>query len=48
MVYVLQVAASATGSSGGDYMTDKRKAKITQLVEHYVNQRKHDQSATST
>ncbi|KAA6418404.1 MAG: hypothetical protein FRX49_11660, partial [Trebouxia sp. A1-2] len=44
---VEKVAASATGVSGGEFLNEKRKVKINQLVEHYVSQRKHDRSATS-
>ena len=41
----MQVAASATGSAGGEFLTEPRKAKIGKVVEHYVSQHKHDQSA---
>lgn len=44
----LQVASSSTSTSGSDFLTDKRKAKIASVVEHYFSQRKQDQSATST
>lgn len=44
---ILQVASSSTSASGVDFLTDKRKAKIATMVEHYVSQRKLDQSATS-
>lgn len=44
---VEKVAASATGASGGEFLNEKRKVKINQLVEHYASQRKHDHSATS-
>ncbi|KAL3151309.1 hypothetical protein ABBQ38_013146 [Trebouxia sp. C0009 RCD-2024] len=42
-----KVASSSTSASGAEFLTDKRKAKIAVMVEHYVSQRKLDQSATS-
>ena len=45
---VLQVAAATSSTSAGaDFLNEKRKAKIRSLVEHYVSQRKHEQSAAA-
>lgn len=45
---VEKVAASATGSAGGEFLTEPRKAKIGKVVEHYVSQHKHEATAAAS
>lgn len=44
----LQVAgATSATSAGAEFLNDKRKTKIKSVVDHYVSQRQHEQSAAA-